>query len=41
MNGKKVAQIKIDEIIEAARLAPTLGSLKPFEIIVGTNPKIK
>jgi nitroreductase len=41
MNGKKVPQVKIDKIIEAARLAPTSSGLQPFEIIVVTNPKIK
>jgi len=41
MNGKKVTQIKIDEIIEAVRLTPTSSGLQPFEIIVVTNPKIK
>jgi len=41
MNGKKVAQEKIDNIIEAARLAPTSSGLQPFEIIVVTNQAIK
>lgn len=41
MNGKKVAQDKIDRIIEAARLAPTSSGLQPFEIIVITNSDIK
>jgi len=42
MNGKKVPQVKIDKIMEAARLAaPTSSGLQPFEIIVVTNPKIK
>jgi nitroreductase/dihydropteridine reductase len=41
MNGKKVAQTKVDTIIEAARLAPTSSGLQPFEIIVITNSKIK
>tara|TARA_R110002073_G_scaffold72537_1_gene177260 strand:- start:245665 stop:246297 length:633 start_codon:yes stop_codon:yes gene_type:complete len=41
MNGKKVAQKKIDNIIEAARLAPTSSGLQPFEIIVVTNQAIK
>lgn len=41
MNGKKVAQTKVDNIIEAARLAPTSSGLQPFEIIVITNAKIK
>ncbi|HDZ13518.1 MAG TPA: NAD(P)H-dependent oxidoreductase, partial [Pricia sp.] len=41
MNGEKVAQDKIDNIIEAARLAPTSSGLQPFEIIVVTNQAIK
>lgn len=41
MNGKKVFQEKIDNIIEAARLAPTSSGLQPFEILVITNPTIK
>jgi nitroreductase len=41
MNGKKVPQEKIDNIIEAARLAPTSSGLQPFEIIVITNDEIK
>lgn len=41
MNGKKVAQDKIDRIIEAARLAPTSSGLQPFEIIVITNQALK
>jgi len=41
MNGKKVSQEKIDNIIEAARLAPTSSGLQPFEILVITNQEIK
>lgn len=41
MNGEKVAQEKIDRIIEAARLAPTSSGLQPFEIFVVTSQKIK
>ena len=41
MNGKKVAQEKIHNIIEAASLAPTSSGLQPFEIIVITNQEIK
>ena len=41
MNGKKVSQNKIDNIIEAARLAPTSSGLQPFEIIVVKNQKVK
>lgn len=41
MNGKKVSQDKIDNIIEAANLAPTSSGLQPFEIMVITNDEIK
>ncbi len=41
MNGKKVAQHKIDTIIEAASLAPTSSGLQPFEIFVITNQEVK
>ncbi|WP_339839435.1 nitroreductase family protein [uncultured Maribacter sp.] len=41
MNGEKVAQEKIDRILEAARLAPTSSGLQPFEIFVVTNQEIK
>lgn len=41
MNGEKVAQEKIDRIIEAASLAPTSSGLQPFEILVITNSEIK
>jgi nitroreductase/dihydropteridine reductase len=41
MNGKKVAQEKIDTIIEAALLAPTSSGLQPFEILVITNHEVK
>lgn len=41
MNGKIVAQEKIDNIIEAASLAPTSSGLQPYEIIVITNIEIK
>jgi len=41
MNGKEVSQDKIDNIIEAARLAPTSSGLQPFEIIVVKNQAIK
>lgn len=41
MNGEKVAQNKVDTIIEAASLAPTSSGLQPFEIIVITNQEIK
>ena len=41
MNGKIVSQKKIDNIIEAASLAPTSSGLQPFEIMVITNTEIK
>ena len=41
MSGEKVAQEKIDNIIEAISLAPTSSGLQPFEIIVITNQAIK
>lgn len=41
MNGKKVPQEKIDNIIEAISLAPTSSGLQPFEVIVITNQEIK
>ncbi len=41
MNGKKVAEDKIERILEAARLAPTSSGLQPFEIIVIKNQDIK
>jgi nitroreductase/dihydropteridine reductase len=41
MNGEKVSQDKIDNIIEAARLAPTSSGLQPFEITVITDQKLK
>jgi len=41
MNGKKVAQNKIDTIIEAASMAPTSSGLQPFEIMVISNQELK
>ena len=41
MNGKKVADDKIEHILEAARLAPTSSGLQPFEIFVIKNQDIK
>jgi nitroreductase len=41
MNGEKVAQEKIDNIIEAVSLSPTSSGLQPFEIIVITNQEVK
>jgi nitroreductase/dihydropteridine reductase len=41
MNGAKVPQEKIDNIIEAISLAPTSSGLQPFEVIVITNQEVK
>ena len=41
MNGEKVAQEKIDNIIEAISLAPTSSGLQPFEVLVITNQEVK
>lgn len=41
MNGKVVPQEKIDNILEAIRLAPTSSGLQPFEVFVITNPEMK
>ncbi|MFT5823556.1 MAG: nitroreductase/dihydropteridine reductase [Crocinitomix sp.] len=41
MNGEKVAQEKIDNIIEAISLAPTSSGLQPFEVMVITNQEVK
>ena len=41
MNGKVVPQEKIDNILEAIRLAPTSSGLQPFEVFVVTNDDTK
>ncbi|AUC81412.1 nitroreductase family protein [Lacinutrix sp. Bg11-31] len=41
MNGKKVAEDKIERILEAARLSPTSSGLQPFEIFVIKNQDLK
>lgn len=41
MNGKEVPQQLVDEIIEAAHLAPTSSGLQPFKIISVSNPEMK
>ncbi len=41
MNGQKVPQEKIDNIIEAISLAPTSSGLQPFEVYVITNQEVK
>lgn len=41
MNGQKVAQEKVDNIIEAISLAPTSSGLQPFEVFVITSQEVK
>jgi len=41
MNGQPVEQEKVDQIIEAAHLAPTSSGLQPFKVIVVTNQELK
>ena len=41
MSGESVEQTKVDQIIEAAHLAPTSSGLQPFELIAITNPEVK
>lgn len=41
MNGKVVPQEKIDNILEAIRLAPTSSGLQPFEVFVVTDKETK
>ena len=41
MNGAPVPQEKVDQILEAARLAPTSSGLQPFRVIVVTDPELK
>lgn len=41
MNGNKVPQEKVDQIVAAAHLAPTSSGLQPFKVIVVTNPELK
>ena len=41
MNGEKVPQEKIDNIIEAISLAPTSSGLQPFEVFVISNQEEK
>ena len=41
MNGEKVPQEKVDNILEAISLAPTSSGLQPFEVFVITNQAIK
>ncbi len=39
--SKKVDQKLVDQIVEAARLAPTSSGLQPFKVIVITNQELK
>lgn len=41
MNGEKVSQDKVDQILTAAHLAPTSSGLQPFKIIVVSNQELK
>ena len=41
MNGQKIPQGKIDNIIEAISLAPTSSGLQPFEVVMVTNQEVK
>ena len=41
MNGQKVPQEKIENIIEAISLAPTSSGLQPFEVFIITNQELK
>jgi len=41
MNGKVVPQEKIDNILEAIRLAPTSSGLQPFEVFVISDNEVK
>lgn len=41
MNGQAVPQEKVNQILEAARLAPTSSGLQPFKVIVITNTALK
>lgn len=41
MNGESVPQEKVDNILEAIRLAPTSSGLQPFEVFVISNQELK
>jgi len=41
MNGTKIPQEKLDNILEAISLAPTSSGLQPFEVFVITNQEVK
>lgn len=41
MTGEKLSQLEVDQILEAARLAPTSAGLQPFHIISISNTELK
>lgn len=41
MNGEKLPQKKVDNILESIRLAPTSLGLQPFKVIVVENQELK
>lgn len=41
MNGTKIPDEKIENILEAIRLAPTSFGLQPFKVIVLENPELR
>ena len=41
MNGEKISDDKIHNILESIRLAPTSYGLQPFKVIVVSNPEMK
>jgi len=41
MNGEKVPQEKVDQIVTAANLAPTSYGIQPFRVIVVSNDELK
>ena len=41
MNGEKIAEDKVERILEAARLEPTSSGLQPFEIFVVKSQDVK
>lgn len=41
MNGNKVEAKKLNNILEAIRLAPTSSGLQPYEVIVISGPELK
>jgi len=41
MNGQKVPQEKVNNILEAARLAPSSAGLQPYKVILVENPELR